>query len=214
MNHRLAASTAAAVALAAATAWLTDRRTEAFRPSDSQLAFRPSAGGCFLTDGKTRGYNRLLLADCGDVSFSAKAGERASDRSLQRLQFRQTRLTDMHFRAVDLSESNGRGALVRNSRFERTNFARADLRGLASALSIWNGVDFRGADMRGSSFFRDGFVDCDFRGSDLREAALLAASFARSRFDDSTRLPFSKDEAIRRGMTYDAGSRPPRSSAN
>ena len=91
--------------------------------------------------------------------------------------------------------------------FPRPNLTRADL----------HGADLRTADLRGTILTKANLSEArldkaklnraDLRGADLRscnlsEASLTGANLYGAFFNQKTRLPFDKAEAIRRGMIF------------
>ena len=89
----------------------------------------------------------------------------------------------IHFKSFlafgDFHDCNLRGLRADGFRLNGFNFSKADLRG----------ADFRGADLTG----------VNFRGSDLREAVFATAADHGVSYDSDTQLPFSAEEAARRG---------------
>jgi hypothetical protein len=67
----------------------------------------------------------------------------------------------------------------------------ADLRGARLGGAYLFKADLSGADLRGASF------SSSLKGAELKQTRLTGA-----RFDRTTTLPFSADEAMRRGMVF------------
>lgn len=63
-----------------------------------------------------------------------------------------------------------------------------------------NQADFRGARLIGARFINADLRLANFKGADLSGARLDGARLENALFDSSTRLPFSRQEALRRGM--------------
>jgi hypothetical protein len=90
-------------------------------------------------------------------------------------------------------------------RLERANLRGADLSGNGCYLTEFTNSDLTGVKFTG---FRGG--DCHFERSNLTKADLRGANLSQSKFEDSvltgalfdqgTRLPFSPEEALARGM--------------
>jgi len=121
----------------------------------------------------------------------------------------------LHFRGVDLRD-------VLNLRARRI-VPRLDSPFAAPGVDF-DGADLRdaslpGADLRFANFYQANLRDADLRatrlhgaqlqeailcGADLRQAVISTRTgLSKARFDDFTKLPFSHDVAIERGMTYD-----------
>ena len=90
---------------------------------------------------------------------------------------------------ADLKGADLQGADLYRCQLSRANLSHADLRHAHLAGAYLFKTDLRGADLRGATFA------LSLKGAELKETLLEGA-----RFDRSTVLPFSADEAIRRGM--------------
>ena len=60
--------------------------------------------------------------------------------------------------------------------------------------------DFRNAQLIGADFRRADLRGADFRGADLTNAILTSAKLTTAKFDRHTRLPLSREAALRLGM--------------
>lgn len=134
---------------------------------------------------------------------------------VQKLRASHIHYRPLHFRGVDLRD-------VLNLRARRL-VPRLDSPFAAPGIDF-NGADLRdaslpGADLRFADFYQANLRDADLRaarlhgtqlqeailcGADLRQALITPRTRLRkARFDDFTKLPFSHDEAKRRGMIHD-----------
>lgn len=119
--------------------------------------------------------------------------------NLSRRDFTRARLTRARLRGTRLSGARLRAAVLDQAVVEGVDLTEADLvdadlRGTRFSSSILARADLRGADLRGT----------DLSGADLKGARL-----ARARYDDATRLPFSRPEAFRRGLLFFGRRLPP-----
>ena len=111
------------------------------------------------------------------------------------------------------------------SRLERADFESATLVGADLSGAKLKGSDFRNADLRafqvydrsGKSNFRTQIptslagadcADCDFRGTDLSGVNLSSTRLLGAKFDLSTVLPFSHEQARRYGMVFSGPTGP------
>lgn len=121
-------------------------------------------------------------------------------------------LTTAPLDRADLSEAYLRGAGLRQAFLRRADLkgailSWADLTGAHLEGAVMtevkaNGASFRGAFLSGAALKGANLMDADFRGADLGGAVLDDASLKRAVFDRDTKLPFGRDEALRRGMVF------------
>lgn len=90
---------------------------------------------------------------------------------------------------ADLKGADLRGVDLYKCQLGSANLANADLRNASLAGAYLFNTDLRGADLRGARF------SPALKGAELKQTGLVGA-----RFDESTELPFSREEALRRGM--------------
>jgi hypothetical protein len=102
---------------------------------------------------------------------------------------------DTRFQGADLRGANGAG-----SHFQNCGLASADLRGAKFERAELRACDLRGARLQGSFWASASLRYLDLRDADLTDAVLLGADLRGSYFNSGTRLPFSDEEAQRRGM--------------
>lgn len=96
---------------------------------------------------------------------------------------------DAYLFQADLSGADLQGADLTRCQLGGADLRNADLRGATLAGAYLYKADLRGADLRGANF------SLKLKGAELARTQLNGA-----RFDISTVLPFSTDEALRRGM--------------
>lgn len=63
-------------------------------------------------------------------------------------------------------------------------------------------VSFQGVSLKAAKFIQTNLRHISFEKTDLSQATFLACEFFEVRFDDDTKLPFSKERALLLGMTY------------
>ena len=90
---------------------------------------------------------------------------------------------------ADLKGADLQGANLFHCQLGHADLRNADLRNANVAGAYLFKADLRGADLRGAKFAQS------LTGAELKQTLLEGA-----RFDSSTMLPFSVDEAVRRGM--------------
>lgn len=98
----------------------------------------------------------------------------------QYLDLRGSHLKAVHFRDVDLNH-----LLAPGTRFTKTTFENCNL----SEANFW------GANLQETSF-----KGSDLSGADLINTFLLFTDFEGAKFNSDTKLPFSEESAIKRGM--------------
>ncbi len=97
----------------------------------------------------------------------------------------QSILSHANFVNCDFTAASAQNSDFSHSELRRLFFVRTKLRHAIFSGSTLIGIEFRGADLSGASFRGSQLVDVVFEGS---------------YFDDLTELPFSREEALRRGM--------------
>ena len=115
-----------------------------------------------------------------------------SDGAASTLDFQIADRADLHLglgvsTSTDLSEADLHGADLRRAELEDTNLRKSDLRGARLENAKLARSDLRGADLRAAR---------------LASADVSEAKFYGALFDQWTELPFSKQEALKRGMIY------------
>jgi hypothetical protein len=86
------------------------------------------------------------------------------------------------------------------------NLRGANLDGVMFYLGTFTDSDFRGANLDGTSgqvdYSRSDLRGASFLGADLTYSTFDGALLEGARFDDGTRLPFSRADAEARGMRF------------
>lgn len=108
----------------------------------------------------------------------------------------EARRDDNSFRHQYLYGANLAGADLSGEDLYRCQLGSADL----------HGADLRGAQLAGAYLFKADLRGTDLRGaifsSTLKGAELKQTRLHGARFDATTTLPFSAQEAVRRGMVF------------
>lgn len=106
------------------------------------------------------------------------------------------------FKEIQAESGEFKNWIVTKSVFTKAVLKSANLAGLRGSQAVFKeadlqsanlwGADLRGADLRGSNL----------QSADLRHSLTQNALLSGALFNDDTRLPFSKAEAIQRGMKW------------
>lgn len=120
------------------------------------------------------------------------SGARLSGLDLSRRDFTHAVLDGAELRGTLLRRALLRGASLRQARAEGADFFRAELRG----------ADLRGAALAGDRLDGADVREADLRGADLSSATVSGALLSGALYDETTRLPFSRPEAFRRGLVF------------
>ncbi len=117
--------------------------------------------------------------------------------ALKRSVILQSQFKDMNLDYVDL-----RGSQIKGSVFQKSSLKNALASGARFNKTRFIDVNFEGTDFWGAQLHEVDFINCDLRDTDLKTTSLLFNQWTSSRFNAKTRLPFSKEEALQKGMIY------------
>jgi hypothetical protein len=184
------------------------------------LRFKYQDGRC--TDGKETGHNRRHFGACGQFNriprrlasldgvdlrgsrsfyfaFNRRGGARlrADHAAWTMTHLIRSRLVDSSFVEAELI-----GLVSTNSKLHRSKFTGANLEGARFFYSDLRGASFERARLRAIIAVESNLRGCDFRGADLSDAELQLSPLEGALFDDTTKLPFDRAEAERRGMLW------------
>lgn len=170
------------------------------------------------------GARTASTATQGEVSFAwaEMRGAKLVDAKLDFVNFAGAKLEKADFTRAKLLTPKMKGANASGARFVETEISvleapEASFRGAVFERSKLEMPDFTGADLRGAKFvdtsvYRGNFVRADFRGADLSglkierglfpHSMVEAARFDQAVFDATTKLPFSKQVALKLGMVF------------
>lgn len=107
--------------------------------------------------------------------------------NLNRISFKNATISGVGFFSGKATQADFSGSNILGSYFQNTNLKEAQFQG-----AHLKNVVFASADLRES----------DFRGAVLEDTQFILARLEKARFDRYTLLPFSKEEALHRGMIY------------
>ncbi|QDK36502.1 pentapeptide repeat-containing protein [Bdellovibrio sp. NC01] len=111
-------------------------------------------------------------------------------------------------RYCDFSEIDGvnldaRSINFDHSKFRLANLENADLSAVRAYFSNFQSANLKNAKMWGSDLRYCNFENSDLRNADLSNALLVGASFQGAKFNHATKLPFSKEQALSKGMLWE-----------
>lgn len=162
------------------------------------------------------------LGVCGRL-FNTTLSVYAHGKSLHRFAMDEGGLSRSQLEAMDLADVKLNNAFVAGSKIMDSTWTSCDWNGVVVSNSWlvksrfdscrWNGVLFDQVQARHSSFRftqvkSTRFVLSDLGRADLRDADFSTSSFfltnlAGARFNAATKLPFSREAALQRGMVDD-----------
>jgi uncharacterized protein YjbI with pentapeptide repeats len=174
------------------------------------------------------GYNEGLLIECGrleeenlgnsDFSNLNLKGINLSDSSLYRSDLTSSNLahaflfgTDFH--AATLSHANLSFAIMRKTSFRYAGMSGAEIIGAKLIRADLVSTNLQGVNLSNSTLLATNLDSADLTGADLRgtdfggndyfEPSNLEHAWLKgAKFDARTKLPFSREEAIKRGMEF------------
>lgn len=145
--------------------------------------------------------NNKSLCACDNLKFKSIGNIRLTGsqdrRGITIAESKIFRLTSM---GIDFSYGNFVGSSIVNSNFKNSKITQANLNGVKIERSNFYSVDFSKSYIRGAHFYRTDMRHCSLLGADLTDTQFLLTKLGNCKFDSQTRLPFSKDVAIRMGM--------------
>lgn len=182
------------------------------------LNFRFKDGFC--QKGGQPGTNPEFFGECGNITGSRVISKKYVDKNLKGMVFNSNYIYVTNFKGGDLTRASMRRSTILQSRFKDltaesvdlrgsqikgTHFENANLQKLAASGSRFNKVQFKNCDLQNAQFWGSQLLEVDFSGSDLRGANLgtsftLLSKFNGAKFNKKTKLPFSEEEALKRGM--------------
>ncbi len=153
----------------------------------------------------------LFIGGCFAAAPSAFANQAQSQKKSQQTRLiRKQKLVGQNLalknyygyqlRTCDLSRSQFNGSTFTWSTMIGCQAKNTSFKGIKAPRIRWENNDFRGADFSGANFFEGSLLSNDFRGANLKNIIYSQVNFNGSLFDRTTQLPFSTEEAKRRGM--------------
>lgn len=168
------------------------------------IRFVPSAdgvGGQCLNSSGAEAYRFDQFTACGRIDLtSTRYGQVNEPFHLKGRDLRGIVILDIDMISSDLRQTDFNGAVISaaldDTELEGARFIGADLRYSTFDNADFRGNDFLGADLRAVKFFTQASHQAKvYRG--LRSSQLAGAYF-----DEYTRFPFSREEALAAGMIY------------
>lgn len=104
---------------------------------------------------------------------------------------------------ANLCKANLSGFTLRNESLPGADFNEANLRRVDLSGSDLQQAYFNGADLDGANLSQTNLSRANFRNADLSNVKLDGANLKHAVYDERTRLPFSVEEAEKRGMKLD-----------
>lgn len=195
-------------------------QTPAVAPAQTGFWFRD--GVC--SKGDLRGYNQDVIGECGSLKPGIYKNFKQGNSVLKGAKLEQLQFHEADFRGGDLAHAIFWLTTFAETNASGANFQGADFRGASLRHSYFDGADFRGANLSGvkatGSYFRGGdfrnanlvsallrychFEGADLGGADLTDAVVALTDLKGARFDSRTKLPFSREVALARGMVENA----------
>ncbi len=121
----------------------------------------------------------------GDISFSNLDRASLTQSSFEEINGDFIGIKRSYLQSVIWKKASLKNLLATASRIRKSQFIECDLRD----------ADFWGANLQETSFEKS-----DLRGANLQATYLLFTNFKEARFNSKTKLPFSEEEALSRGM--------------
>ena len=116
-------------------------------------------------------------------------------------------LNDLEADNIALDFIHVRSATITNMHLRKGSISQAILTNIQIKDSHFDGIDFTQTNFVNGVFIDSSFINCNFSNVNLKHANLESSFLGNSIFvgaiyNDQTKLPFSKEEAIKRGMIY------------
>jgi hypothetical protein len=125
-----------------------------------------------------------------------RASFQGSSIGLNELCFQEAQLRGASFYGVGIYEANFYLADLRGANFQNASIT------YGRSETTLQGADLRGANLYNASLYKVNLRYAKLEGADLRARMLYETALTGATFDDATKLPFSKREALARGMIY------------
>lgn len=194
-----------------------------FHPGPSMaidLKFRFEQGYCQKST--KVGFNPEFFGECGNLTKSRIIKQEHEEPHLLGAVFNSVYIYVSRFHKGNLNNTSFMRSTIMQTQFEDNkaknmnlsgsylkgvSFAESDLQNLLANGTRFMKVSFQNCDLRradfwGSFLFRSDFSGADLRGANLENTSLLLSHFTKAQFNHKTKLPFSKEEAIKKGMVF------------
>jgi hypothetical protein len=116
--------------------------------------------------------------------------------------FRSVHLPLSDFSGQDLSKARFAGSDLSWANFKKAKLANADFSNTDLCQTSLTNADLRGANFEGADLSFADLRFTDLRGANLSDVRFIDVDLKGARFDRTTKLPISRDDAEARGMIY------------
>lgn len=182
------------------------------------LKFRYIDGYC--QKNKMAGSNPSFVGECGNLVSSRVINQtyqyntfsglvlnsaylymnRFDQAKFKGASFRRAVILQNHFENLNADFTDFKGAIVKGTTFKKVSLQEAFALGTRFEKTKFEECDLRGTSFWGSNLLQTEFINSDLRGVDFRTTFMLFTQFTGSKFNKHTKLPFTEEEAIKRGM--------------
>ncbi len=184
----------------------------------TDMGFRFESGFCHKN--RQPGLNPFHYGECGNLTGAKIINRKFLDENFKASTYNSAYIYVTTFKKTDLSHvSIRRGIMMqsklkdvtakvfdlRGSHIKGVDFINTDLTNLLASGTRFVKVDFKNCNLTQANFWGSSLQETNFEGSDLSGANLentflLFTRFKGAKFSDTTKLPFTQKEAIKRGM--------------
>lgn len=140
--------------------------------------------------------------DFSNCYKEGRIASRFSGADLRGADFNDARLALGDFSGTDARRAQMSGAELTFCDFSGADLRETDLSRSCLCLADLSRADLRSANLTGADLMKALLSGADLRGARLAGACLTHAELEGARFDDSTELPFSFEQAVGFGMIY------------
>jgi uncharacterized protein YjbI with pentapeptide repeats len=141
-----------------------------------------------------------FVGECGWAPFSRFPGVDLREQSFRGADLLQSLFIGSTGDEAEFTGARLTGASFRWSSFRGTDFSGAGMKGILAYRVSFRQSRFVNADLREAKFNSSDLRATDLRGADLRGALLLSVALDGALIDSKTKLPFSRQLALRLGM--------------
>jgi uncharacterized protein YjbI with pentapeptide repeats len=129
------------------------------------------------------------------VYTSQFLGGQMNHASVRRSIVLQSKFKDIQVQSLDIRGSHFKGVT-----FEKANLTNLLANGTRFTKTQFQDCDLTDADFWGSQLMQVDFSGSNLSGANLQTTVILFSKFQGAQFNSKTKLPFSEEEALKRGM--------------
>ena len=126
--------------------------------------------------------------------------KRLQNREIKEVIFTKCSCRDLHLLNVKVDNSDFRDNQFGRASFKNVSFLNVDLFKSSFYGSVLDDVVFENSDLGGVVFNFATFRNVYFKNVDLRSTVFIGTRFKNTYYNQSTKLPFSKEQASRMGL--------------